>query len=273
MADSKKYYYMRVKENFFDTDDMMMLEALPNGYAYANILLKLYLKSLKSEGRLLYKDRIPYNENMISTITRHNIDIVKSALKIFEDLHLIEKLDNGAIYMLDIQNFIGRSSDEADRKRDYRNKIDSEKKILLDDKKDDEGQMSGQNSIYNYIYNSNYNFDYSSNIINKYDSIILDLFEGFYYLLLRNNDKSKIPTINSATFEKWLNSMKLLNEKDGYDFDTIKNVMKWSQEDKFWKANILSLPKLREKFQQLYLQSGQKTNNVYDEWLKEKTND
>ena len=36
-------------------------------------------------------------------------------------------MDNGAIYMLDIQNFIGKSSTEADRKRMYRAKIEAEK--------------------------------------------------------------------------------------------------------------------------------------------------
>ena len=49
----------------------------------------------------------------------------------FRDLELIEVLDNGAIYMLDIQNFIGKSSTEADRKRDYRQQIKKEKDSLL----------------------------------------------------------------------------------------------------------------------------------------------
>ena len=38
-------------------------------------------------------------------------------------LDLIEMLDNGAIYMMDIQNFIGQSSSEADRQREYYNRI------------------------------------------------------------------------------------------------------------------------------------------------------
>ena len=35
----------------------------------------------------------------------------------FDDLGLIEVLDNGVMFMSDIQTFIGRSSTEADRKR------------------------------------------------------------------------------------------------------------------------------------------------------------
>ena len=141
MADNKIYYYMRVKENFYESEEMKILQSMDNGYLYSDILMKLYLKSLKNEGRLMFKDSIPYNANMIATITGHNVVIVEKALSIFKSLDLIEILDNGAIYMLDIQNFIGRTSSESDRKRDYRKKIAEEKKKLLG-----EGQKSGQMS-------------------------------------------------------------------------------------------------------------------------------
>ena len=53
-------------------------------------------------------------------------EIVKKAIDIFESLGLIEKLDGGAIFMTDIQTFIGESSTEADRKRAYRARIERE---------------------------------------------------------------------------------------------------------------------------------------------------
>ncbi|EMW5712290.1 TPA: phage replisome organizer N-terminal domain-containing protein, partial [Enterococcus faecium] len=52
MADNKRYYYLKLKENFFDSDEMVLLESMPDGYIYSNILLKLYLRSLKHEGKL-----------------------------------------------------------------------------------------------------------------------------------------------------------------------------------------------------------------------------
>ena len=120
---------MRLKESFFDDDAIKILEAMPDGYLYSNILLKLYLKSLKFNGRLMYNERIPYNASVLATLTNHSVGVIEKALDIFEQLGLIEVLDNGAIYMLDIQNYIGKSTTEADRKRDYRNRIDEEKKI------------------------------------------------------------------------------------------------------------------------------------------------
>lgn len=136
MADNKKYYYLKLVDNFYDRDEMIMLESMPDGYMYSNILLKLYLRSLKNEGKLLFNDRIPYNSTMLANITRFPVGVIEKALKIFLELGLIEILDNGAIYMLDIQNFIGKSTTEADRKRNYRKRIEDEKLKL--------GQMSGQ---------------------------------------------------------------------------------------------------------------------------------
>lgn len=145
MADDKKYYYMRLKEDFFDNNDAVkILESMQDGYLYSNILLKLYLKSLKFNGRLMYNDRIPYNATVLATLTNHSVGVVEKALHNFENLGLIEVLDNGAIYMLDIQNYIGKSSTEADRKREYRARIEQEKKLLTIGQT--YGQMSGQNS-------------------------------------------------------------------------------------------------------------------------------
>lgn len=136
MSDNKKYYYLKLVDNFYERDEMVILESMPDGYMYSNILLKLYLRSLKNEGKLMFNNRIPYNASMLANVTRFPVAVVEKAIAIFKELGLIEVLDNGAIYMLDIQNFIGKSSTEADRKRLYRSKIEEEKKSL--------GQMSGQ---------------------------------------------------------------------------------------------------------------------------------
>ena len=130
MADNKKYYYLRLKENFFDSDEIIILESMEKGYLYSNILLKLYLRSLKNEGKLMFNDRIPFNIDMLSRVTRHSENDVEQALRIFEELKLVEILDNGAIFMSDIQNFIGKTTTEADRKKAYRRRINAEKEQI-----------------------------------------------------------------------------------------------------------------------------------------------
>lgn len=132
MADNKKYYYLKLKEGFFDSEDMKLLQGMKEGYLYSDILLKLYLQSLRQDGRLMYRNIIPYTPEMIATITHHQIGTVEKAMKILEQMGFIEILDNGAIYMLDIQNFIGQSSSEADRIRNYRKTINAEKSSIAE---------------------------------------------------------------------------------------------------------------------------------------------
>ena len=141
MSDNKKYYYLKLKDTHFDDERIIVLESLPDGILYSNIYLKLCLKSVKREGKLMFNDRIPYNSQILAQVTRHPVGVVEKAIQILKDFDLIEVLDNGAIYINDIQNYIGTSSTEADRKREYRSRIDSEKEDLLED-----GQMSGQMS-------------------------------------------------------------------------------------------------------------------------------
>lgn len=128
MADNKKYYYIRLKESFFDSDEIKMLESIPNdGYKFSNILLKMYLKSLKYDGRLMFKDGIPFSAEMLSVVTGHSLGDIHQAIKLFKKFGLIEVFDSGEIYMLDIQTMIGKSSTEADRIKAYRKKIENKK--------------------------------------------------------------------------------------------------------------------------------------------------
>ena len=131
MADNRKYYYLKLKEDFFDTDEMKILESMKDGYLYSNILLKLYLKSLSNSGRLMYRNVIPYTPEILATLTGHQVGTVEKALDVFKKLDLIEMLDNGAIYMMDIQNFIGQSSSEADRQREYYNRMKGKTKQAM----------------------------------------------------------------------------------------------------------------------------------------------
>lgn len=132
MADSKKYYYLKLKEDFFESDEMLILQRMPSGYLYSDILMKLYLRSLKDEGKLMYRNRIPYSPDVLATVCRHEVGVIEKALDVFQQLGLVEILDNGAIYMMDIQNFIGQSSTEADRKREYRARVEAEKVAAVD---------------------------------------------------------------------------------------------------------------------------------------------
>ena len=117
MADNRKYYYLKLKESYFDDDSIVLLESMQDGILYSYILLKLYLKSLKHGGRLQLDESIPYTPQMIATITRQQIGTVERAIKIFLQLGLMEQMPDGVFYMSNIELLIGQSSTEGERKR------------------------------------------------------------------------------------------------------------------------------------------------------------
>ena len=54
---------------------------MQDGMLYSNILLKLYLKSLKYGGTLQLDENIPYTAQMIATITRQQVGTVEDVYK------------------------------------------------------------------------------------------------------------------------------------------------------------------------------------------------
>ena len=129
MADNRKYYYLKLKESYFDEDAIVLLESMQDGVLDSNILLKLYLKSLKNGGKLQLDENIPYTAQMIATITRQQVGTVERALQIFMKLGLVEPLQNGALYMSNIELLIGQSSTEGERKRRARRALQEQKTL------------------------------------------------------------------------------------------------------------------------------------------------
>lgn len=119
---AKKYYWLKLKDDFFERDEIKIIESQKNGKDYINFYLKLLLKSVKSSGELRFRDSIPYNLEMLATITNCNIDTVQVAIKMFVELGLMEKWDNGTLFMLETQNMIGSETQAAERMRRMRDK-------------------------------------------------------------------------------------------------------------------------------------------------------
>ena len=112
MAETKKYYWLRLQRNFFKRHDIQIIEAMENGKDYVLFYLKLLVESVDHEGALRFSDTIPYNDKMLATITNTNVDIVRSALQAFEELGMIEVLDDKTIYMSEVEKLIGSETPE-----------------------------------------------------------------------------------------------------------------------------------------------------------------
>src|SRR5574344_924717 len=135
MADTKKYYWLKLKRDFFKRHDITVIESMPNGDKYILFYMKMLVESIDHDGALRFSDTVPYNDSMLAAITRTDIDIVRSAVKIFEQFGMMEMLDDGTLFMRQIESMIGDETEWAAKKREYREKtrtLSGQKRTLSD---------------------------------------------------------------------------------------------------------------------------------------------
>lgn len=133
----RRYYWLKLHKDFFKRHEIRIIEGMPNGKDYILFYLKLLVESVTHEGALRFSDTIPYNEQMLATITNTNVDIVKAAMQIFIELNMIELLDDQTIFMREVDGMIGSESAAAERKRKSRaiQEVEENGKALLPEQK------------------------------------------------------------------------------------------------------------------------------------------
>lgn len=119
--DTTKFYWLQLKEDFFEDDAISWLEEQePNGRDYAYFYLKLCLKSLKSNGVLIRKVGnilIPYDNKKLAELTKMDFDTVCIAMELLKKIGLVQILENGEIYMNQLEKLIGSQSIGAFKKQ------------------------------------------------------------------------------------------------------------------------------------------------------------
>ena len=120
-----RYYWLKLNENFFESDVVEWLEDQENGEKYVLLYLKLCLKSLKTDGvlvRQVGKMTIQHTAESIAKQTQFDVEIVESALALFEQIGLIEKNDKGESYLPEVANMTGSgsASESATKKKTQR---------------------------------------------------------------------------------------------------------------------------------------------------------
>lgn len=115
-----KKYWIKLEKDFLNSSQIKVIKNMHNGKDYVIFYLALMLESVSTDGYLRFTELVPYNEEMLASITETNIDIVRSAMKLFQSLGLIELLSDGTMFMTEVPIRISKESDSADRVRIYR---------------------------------------------------------------------------------------------------------------------------------------------------------
>lgn len=70
-------------------------------------------------------------------------------------------------------------------------------------------------------------------------------------LILANGAKKR-PEVG----KRWLDAIRLMIDRDGIAASDVEGAIRWSQSDSFWRGNVLSADKLREKYDTLRLHAA-----------------
>lgn len=130
MADNKRYYWLKLKDDFFTDKKIKKLRNIAGGDTYTIIYLKMQLLSLKNKG-ILYFDEIEDTfEEEIALEIDENVDDVKVCIMYLLKCGLMEMKDNDEYSMIQTQELIGSETSSTIRSRKSR-KIKSEREKML----------------------------------------------------------------------------------------------------------------------------------------------
>lgn len=116
----KRYYWLKMKRDFFKRHDIRIIESMANGKEYVLFYLKLLLESVDHGGELRFSEKIPYTQEMLATITNTDITIVKEAIKLFLDLELMKITKDKTFVMNGVLKMTGSAVDNDNAKRQQR---------------------------------------------------------------------------------------------------------------------------------------------------------
>ena len=124
MAESKKYYWIKLKTDFFDQDTIDFLMGQENGAEYVVIYQMLMLKTAQQGGYLgtkMAEVMIPYDIKKIVRDTKYfDYDTVTIALELFKKLGLVYEESNHILKLAGAEQLVGSESKWAEKKRIYR---------------------------------------------------------------------------------------------------------------------------------------------------------
>lgn len=132
--ESAKFYWLQLREEFFESDEIDWLEEQPNGPAQVLFYLKLCLKSLKTDGLLVRKVGqmlIPYDAEKLAVFTKTDVNTVQCAIVNLKMCGLVEVLEDGTLFLSHLTNLIGSQSVGAMKRQQQRARQKEAKNVSL----------------------------------------------------------------------------------------------------------------------------------------------
>lgn len=159
---------------------------------------------------------------------------IERLLKLFEKLRMIEQHTNNRNRLITVLSY---------------DKFQSGEQQVNNTRTTDEQQVNTNNNVNNDKTDNN---DIKPDKPKRYSAEDLKTAEWIFDRILLINPSNKKPN-----FDTWSDHVRLMREVDNKSHSEICSVFNWANKDEFWKSNILSTKKLREKFDQLSIKMNQ----------------
>lgn len=123
---SRKFYWLKLKRDFFKRHDIRILAGMPDGSEIVLLYLKLLCEAVDHNGDLRFSETVPYDAKMLSCVTDTPEEVISEALGIFQYLGLISVLEDKTIHMNQIDSMLGYETEWAEKKRQQRDNTRTE---------------------------------------------------------------------------------------------------------------------------------------------------
>ncbi len=119
---NKKYYWLKLKNDFFNQKEIKKLRRLAGGAVFTLIYMKMQVLSLKDDGKLFYEGTEKDFAEQLSFEIDENYEDIKLTLLFLESNNLIEKINEKEYFLLKVLENTGKEGQSAERIRKLRNK-------------------------------------------------------------------------------------------------------------------------------------------------------
>lgn len=128
----KRYYWLKLKENYFDSPKIKKLRKIAGGDTYTIIYLKLQLLSIKNNGIIEYEKIEPTFQEELALKLDEDVENISVTLSYLQSQGLVDVNENSDFFLIEASNNIGSESESAERVRLFRER--KNQKVLQEPK-------------------------------------------------------------------------------------------------------------------------------------------
>ena len=209
---AKKYYWLKLKDNFFNQKEVKKLRRIAGGDTYTIIYLKMQLLSIKKDGIIEFEGTEKDLAEQLSYEIDEDLNNIQVTLSFLKVNNLIEEISENNFLLTKVPDCIGKEGASAERVRRHR-----ERKALLEKEKEQKmlqcnGEVTNSN---NDVIKSNTEKEKEIEIeIEKDNNISKDIFINKVVSEWNSIGVSPIKLIR-GTRQKMLNARIKENSEEG----------------------------------------------------------